>query len=769
MRRNRLFVVLLLIVSMLIQMTACTSKEAPAQEGTTHTLGATSEAEQAYEVIPEMPNLPMQEEWTGDAVVFYQGNTVIQNGYTAMVIGEYFDTDWKAVISDGTKTQEVELLQLNRQSFKVQIPEEFSEGVYTLKLSGDEEVTLLLNAPKVQWMQGDEGSIATKEGWLRLQGECLKVTEDAQVYALFTNKDGKITKILADTVYDAYSVCFPVSGLAEGEYQVRYYNGYAACDCGSITIGPSPEDSWRKTVYNVLDYGISNTADSDCSPALKELLARVEEEGGGIIYFPAGRYQLTQSFHIPKGVVLRGDGYQRTSIFWTDEWRTKGIPDEHGNLTEWAPGTLPDCMITGESNFAIENLEFTGGRVGELLKAGTESDPAQNVRIEGVRVNMSAFSGLEGAESAAVYDKILSEIWNMDLDMITITGENVKILDCDFMWSGRVLALGENEYFRLQNVIATDSGNAMAWMPLGNMNKAIIEDLTTSGITLGCAGDNVYFARFYNKGTSLGDHEGFTTDGSTGIGYCGPVKIDGLTYTFPSDTDMKKALVGSKLCIISGTGAGQYREITAVDGHTVTIDEAFAAEPDEGSHLTIIPLFTNWYLKDWRIDNCGIFSFYVAQCNTVVDGATITRSPGIKTYGKYGYGGYHTGWYITYLNNTLTDANAIYHSFGWYNYHDGFEKKAMTLPGYSFLYAHSTDAEPLLMGMTMRENSLSNNSLIYVRGTKAGNIRDMVIDSNHSVDCIGGIYIEGEPEGLILTGNTFERVEEEIQYLPIEE
>ncbi|MBO5197876.1 MAG: hypothetical protein J6B85_05060 [Lachnospiraceae bacterium] len=714
--------------------------------------------------------------------VFYSGNTVVRAGNMVGVRGEYLDQNWKAVLTDGTIQQEIPLLQQNRQSFKFQIPEAFAEGIYTLSLIGDEPLTIVLNEPKVRWMQGDEGETATPNGWVRLQGECLRINVDASPYLELTAEDGSITRLLPERIYDDYSVGFEMNGLKEGSYQAVYSNGYAAGECGTLKIAPSPEEAWGKNIYNVTEYGLSNESVLDCTEALRALLEKAGAEGGGVLYFPRGRYHLTGCFHIPAGVILRGDGYRYTQLFWTDEWRGEGI-HENGRSKEWYPTLLPEVMITADSDFAIENLEFAAGRIGRLLRAGTAEKPAKNVRIDNVRVHVNAFAGINGRHHQNQYWAILKETWHIwneeEHDMLGIQGSNIKIRGCHFNWSGRLTSYGYHmEYLLMQNLYVGNMSSVRYWMPIGELNKAIIEDNEVCNWDVGCGGENIYMSRMNIHDTTCGDKEAFTTDIAVGIEYHGPAVIeeDGISFTFPDHVNMAKAQVGSKLCILSGTGAGQFRYVTKVEGHTVTIAEPFAAAPDATSHLTVNQMFWNWYFTNFTIDNCGMLQMYVAQGNTVVDGMKLTRSAGIKPYGQLTYKGVQNNWYNSVINCTLSEGNC-FHGDGWFDYHDNPDnvedwqtinrrEVAHRVPGYSFLYVIGRCDELINLCCTVRGNVLRDECLLYVRSAAPGSVSDLILDANHSEDCRCGIYIEGEPERLLLSGNTSERVHEPIHYQP---
>lgn len=232
--------------------------------------------------------------------------------------------------------------------------------------------------------------------------------------------------------------------------------------------------------------------------------------------------------------------------------------------------------------------------------------------------------------------------------------------------------------------------------------------------TTGFGGDNLYFARTRIQDVLDNNRESFTTDIATGIDYAGPVSGGGQQFVFPETVDMQNALPGSKLCILSGRGAGQYRTVTAVSGHMVTIDTPFAAEPDEASVLTVNAMFSNWYFVHLTVENGGALQFYTAQNNTAVDGAEIIRSGGIGGWGQFVYGGVANNWYNSYVYNHFSDCN-YYHMGGC--------------------------RAPAVM-------------------------EDPVLDGNRSIGCECGIYMEGAPLRLLLSSNTAEDTKTEILYRP---
>ena len=690
-------------------------------------------------------------------VVFYSGNTVIRPGQAAVIRGEYLDSVREIYVSDGTKTYPAEMYQQGRQSFKTVIPEELDEGVYDLvmKLSRDpgDSMTVRLNVPKIRWIQGDEGEHATCSGWIRINGECLRLNGDREPFLVISgaSPDEDIT-LSPSRIYDDYSVRFDIPSMDPGEYGITYSNGYAEESGLIMKIAPSPEDSWRKVTYNVLDYGISDDQVTDVTEPLRALLAKVGEENGGTVYFPAGRYHVTGTFEIPKGTVLRGDGYRRSQIFWTDVWNEQAELPEGG--THWSPTRTPDGMLRGESDFAIEDLDFAASRIGSFIMAGSEEEPAKNVRIDRIRISANAFSGwfLHARYGKKFLDarmKVLMETMLCRTDMISICGENVKIRGCTFQWSARPFSFrGGLKYLLMQDTVFGGQAAVDDWMPFGRLENTIIEDCEIHEWITGCSGTNIYLSRVKIQDVVDNDRESFTTDISYGTEYHGTMeRISGNSFTFPEGTNMERVRKGGTLCVLSGTGAGQYRRISAIDGTTVTVADPFEVQPDETSHIVANDMFTNWYFIGNTIRNGGSLQFYTAQCNTVVDGTDFIHSASIKSWGQPVYGSISNHWYMSFVNNRLSDCN-YYHYAGWY-----MDPK---LPGASFLCVFGEGDDTTNMAMTMRGNSLEYNSAVNMRGGECPRgVEDLVIDSNRFDSCRCAIYAEGGGTGIFIHGNEF--------------
>lgn len=689
-------------------------------------------------------------------VIFYSGNTVLRPGNAAVIRGEWLDLVRGASISDGKTTESVVLYQHTRQSFKFIIPVSLEEGVFTLTLSGDfGEVKVQINAPVVRWTQCDEGAAATENGWVRVLGECLRVREDAAPYALI-ERDGKTVRIEPERVYDDYSVAFSVSSLGCGEYSLTYSNGLAQADPVPLIVRESPEAKWNKTVYNVLDYGFATDGIGDCTEAFTALLELVGKNGGGVVYIPRGRYHMTGSFVVPQNTVIRGDGYKRSQLFWTDEW-FEMAEYEDGSL-HWMPTKTPYYMFLISGNCAFENIDFEGRKLGNMFRTADDCR-ASNVRFDNIRVQANPLTGNEmhircGNDKFLARAETMREHFMCRNDLFTLSGENIKIRDCVFNWGGR--PFGDNsgiKYFLLSGCVFGDCTAIDDWMPIGKLDGAIIEEIEDRHWTVGYSGRNVYFARSSILNVEDNNREAFTTDIAFGMKQYGTLeKIDGCRYTFPEEYDMSQAQPGKTLVILSGTGAGQIADVVSVEGNTVVTEAPFAVQPDETSVACVNTTFRNFYLIDLEIHNSGSLQFYTAEANTVVDRVRFTHSASIKAWGHYVYGTMGENWYTTMQNCVYDDVN-YYHMDGWY--------MDPTLPGSSFMCAFGEGDETSNIGCVMRGNTFVDDSIVNLRG---GNIMrslsDCVIDGNTFTGARCAIYVEHFAERLFVHGNRYKEVGE---------
>lgn len=127
----------------------------------------------------------------------------------------------------------------------------------------------------------------------------------------------------------------------------------ASAAAATLTPGPAAATTVPRTaVYSILDQDGASTG--DWTGAIQSAIDLAAAAGGGVVYIPAGEYQLTMqpgeaTLTLKSNVTLRGDGYG-SHIFLDPA--TADVPDRHyvmrvGSQTE------------GASNVVVEHIRLT--------------------------------------------------------------------------------------------------------------------------------------------------------------------------------------------------------------------------------------------------------------------------------------------------------------------------------------------------------------------------------------------------------------------------
>ena len=663
-----------------------------------------------------------------------------------------------------------EILQSREDSFKFVLPGDLEEGIYAVRitLSSGDTLDYYLNAPVVEWAQGDEGKTATPGGTLRLFGSnLLPDGAPSEPMVILRAEDGTLTRLtgLTGNLYSA-GVRIP-EDMKYGDYDVFLYNGYgdhtAFCEPVSIRIGASPRESWPDDVFNVCDFGAVGDGKANDTDAVLDAVNAAKKNGGGVVYFPAGRYFLDEGFTIPKRTVIRGDSAVETQIFFTP--------------FNWDYGRLPSAILKGSTHFAVEDITFAGSRIGTFIKAGvedkkqaaddfeslikgpgavTEEDvKAENIYIKNCRFYFNSLGGTVTLSwNSELYAKMVDEVCNeYSSDILRIGGENIQITGNEFICSGRPIAEGKKTYSVISgNTIQTNLCN---WAPLGNFSCGIVEDNHFNNCMVGLSGQNIYIAENTIENCMNNNREVFTTDGGAG-GYNGTiVKSGSCTYTLPGadyEEDERKGTYA--LFLLDGKGAGQFRRIVSNTKDAITLESEFYVEPDENTFAAVVELRDTMYFVDNYVYNGGDFQFYGMQTNSVVDGLELERCGGLGSYGRYVYGAYQPNWYNSLINNKIHDGN-----FFWYYGYDAHS-------GLSYIEVRGVGRENgMNMGTLVRRNDLSENTCIKLdSGSDESSLMDLIVDDNTITGSERGIVFQTTQtsmEGVLISRTQFNDVKQE--------
>jgi len=639
----------------------------------------------------------------------------------------------------------VRLIQQNDQSVKFVVPEDVEMGVYSVIVeTADSKEILYINAPAVKWVQGDIGECASPNGWLRICGEKLSI--DGGETSVVFEKDGKFIPMEVSKIYDAYSVEVKIpTDFEVGSYKVYLTNGFGGDTAWSMPVEAKiafPEVMPDK-IFNVRDFGATGKGTVDDTDAVKAAIEAIRENGGGVLYFPRGRYQLTDPIDIPDYTTMRGESKDRTQIFW--------LP------FKYEFGKLPDYYISAKSNVTFEDIEFRGTRVFIFMDLGKNTPKPKNIVLRRIHAIFNPYSSHEFAPAQKHYMDAMGEVdgtltWSSRPGrfpgLVYISGDNISITDCEF-YSPQISFMAQqngsipkpkSNFFFKNNIVASRYDE---WSFFGYSQHTIMEDNIFDGNTVGSAGQGMYYARNKMVNSMNRDREAYTTDMSYSTVCAAPIKVDGCEITF--DPSVKLRLDRTEnpgLYIGNGKGAGQCRAVVKTEGNVVTIESPFAVYPDETSELNYGgTIRTNFYLIDNYVKNCGHIQFFVDQCLSVFDGNMIDHAAGILTFSwSQDHEAIFTGiHFVTVLDNSCVGGNH-FHFFG-VNYPSTKDYgKSDGWSGYTLVGARIRGNSISSRGLHFKNNTLSDNAMFKLHGTGYG--ENIIFENNTVHDSEYGIHFE---------------------------
>lgn len=519
--------------------------------------------------------------------------TVVLNGYG-------FSEKSKARLSrlsDETdcktgKVVEIIPLVATCETLKFVVPDSWKQGVYacSVETDGVASETVLVNKPDIWWKQGDGGvNVANQGGWLRLQGKCLAFDMKPKVRLVSGDK----TIDLSVVDYSNYMVKAEIpKNLRPGDYQIQFNNGHGGDKATVIfeKISVNAIETKKPMVMNVVECGADPGGKKDSTCAIVCAIERLGAFGGGVVYFPAGRYRIDSilrsgyfvqtSLKIPENIMLRGESMELVSLWW---------PDQHPPLP---------TLIEGGNDFTIEELTiYTQGKHSTLI-TGQSNVTINRVRI---RANCYYMTNCNGQRHHGREVNVNFRDTSLGSAFV-IWGNNLKITNCDIYTS--------NICFDIRHchggVISNNTVMAKNFFFLSGCGEFILEKNKFVGNQLTTGGSNfaLHFGARVCKHTYLahndishiygGDHEAFTLDGHGNV-YLGGVKsVQGDKLVLSEDWLPKiqdRAYMpdsyGTAVYIIEGKGRGQYRWLKDYEGRNVTLDEPWLVEPDDTSILSI--------------------------------------------------------------------------------------------------------------------------------------------------------------------------------------
>lgn len=606
--------------------------------------------------------------------------------------------------SPGERMIAVDKVQQNEKSVKVIIPDNFRQGVYSVRLTDNSGNIsgFYVNVPIVNWVISDDGYNAAAAGdVLRIQGKNLfRSGMNGQVVLA---NGGKAIRLKIDSVYDDYSVRVTIpAAIPQGAYQLYYHNGSGGKTAWSMPLSVHivAKEMWKTQAYNVKTYGAKGDGSQDDTEAFKKALDAARD--GGIVRVPAGNYILSDGLVIPAGVMVKG---------------------QRGAVLNFTPVAV-SALITGTDHFGLTDLTMQATRAfGIIMNTGQG-----HVVLERLVVQQDIGDALADLDSK----------WAKT--GIQLKGPGIRVRDCVFKSAGMFSFVGVSGFIQRCRFEKT-GGSVKTYMNI-HPQGLIFEDCykQTNGFGYGATiqeSYDLYEARNVTPFNYINDREVMTLDGGSG-GYYGKVSsasgnsialaTDGKTFQWAANK-----WIGGGLFIIDGKGAGQFRRIVSHTVDRIELDEPFLVVPDASSVISITTIREHLYFVNNTAMDAGAYQLYGSAQNCVIAGLKMQRSAGIIGKGSYVNYGRQPNWYIDIVDCQLSDGT----------YTPQLDQKDK-FRGDQQINIIGSGCPGLNIGSLVRGNVLTGKSYIRVSpGGELNDVQDAIIESNKVSGAKNGLAIYG--------------------------
>jgi len=606
---------------------------------------------------------------------------------TLVLAGEGFTSDSVVELSEkgdaSGKWKALTPVAVTREALKVVLPKKGSQKIWACRVRNGDRVSPVewLNEPTAWWWLGDAGQSVTPGGWLRIFG--LSMDMKGENVLTLTPHSGKPVSLKPKEV-TAYALAFEIpKDLPCGDYQASL-GTYDTRAVGCGRLGPvtvrSPA-AWKQDVFNVKEL------DKNPHVALQKALLAAQTNGGGIVYFPRGRYSITNTINLPPNTVLRGESMALTSLYWPDYENP------------------PNNLVDGK-DFGLENLSLYCQHHKNVIHVSHASQRffARQVRIRAncyfmIEDARKEFRGRRGPPSHTECGAALS-----------VEGKNFEITACDVYASGYALYTRNAK----DGLVA---GNTIRYGHRGyrieSAERLIFENNLVEGNDLLAIGNDIatfwgnacchiYYYKNRIRQMYGADREMMTLDAGGGA-YKGVLSaVSGPHLTLASDptykdyaprphTDWK----GSMVQILKGKGAGQYRRVVANSGREWEVDRPWTIVPDTASLISITPFRGQNLFIGNTFEDGGAVQLYGAAHESVVAENTGSRMDGFLVWSLDPHDWCpQPSWYCQFLDNQILEGNGYGHR----------------MSGFGTISAQGVQTS----GTIFRRNAIQNNGNMHI-------------------------------------------------------
>lgn len=681
------------------------------------------------------------------------------------------------------------------------LPSDLAAGVFELWVhnsAGWCSASLLLNGPRPLFM-------SEREAWagqqITVAGRNLGPSEYGAHTLPQVRLVGQGNVHLHASVVDAnpFAVTFEVPQGSAGSYHVqvstdeRVWVGLP--DSDPLTLVPVGSDPlglgvawadhfrWDHT-FDVTDYGVPTNSGGDVTTVVQAAVNTAKQAGGGVVYFPAGRYQMSQLL-LPADIVLQGESQDTTTLAYTGSGPAgagafiqsdgDGTVSGHQGVARLTVTTVqaeawPGTFISLGQSFssAAHNKNLRTASEMFLKEAGVDyqlmarSNPPPAGTLRGIGAQffgkeraLCADSHFVGYFAMPYYSAISNYYTVTNNHFEYSTGQPLSYAARTFFENNRLI--GHREYTspadgNLHGLFCRDHcyvyNNTVDGM--GTISSAISND--NDGEPLNVEAPSGYFNY---GGVSSADSTSITVVPDQPL--TDPLTDGGIYYAYLA------------VAIYDGTGLGQLRAVTAIDttSNKITIGTAWDVTPDTSSVWSLIlPIEAVTFYHNTVNDNTkGIWLYNNCFDGVIADNSS-TDSEGAFISGVRSAGVLRGNCFNRITRNTITGVSPKSLHAG-VSYNTGrFDRNGAAYGTlvYATEFLHNTIAgDPIAIPQAKTESPpvsgivayAASYSSLYDGNPDAPDARNTVIRGNALDELTQGVTITHSLDGTIIADNSY--------------
>ena len=360
-----------------------------------------------------------------------------------------------------------------------------------------------------------------------------------------------------------------------GNYEIWFHNGMGGrwgwVRAGSVHVMPRRTE--KRPVFDIRDFGAKGDDLENDYESIRRAVAAAES-AGGVVAFPPGTWRSDTEIIVPRGVEIRGAGWQNTVL--------------EGFYGDIAPDARTSAMLRITSDVTVSGLTFVGcvfkgNKTHNKTMISLPPRPGGE-RCRDVTVRRCRFQANCNAENSGSEDILTGRpLYRLN---VSLRGSHINFLNNDVF--GRVSIGGH----RVEIIGNKFHGGATILI-----HNWVTDSLLDANYFVDSPGRICFYPRRhcyirYNeahqsfRGTWANADEIYLTHGGAPQTTGHPTSATSTTLTDTRQAWQPGELKDATLLITHGRGFGQYRRIIDNSKDTLTLERPLRVIPDEDSEYS---------------------------------------------------------------------------------------------------------------------------------------------------------------------------------------